>query len=448
VNWKPKLVALTPARFRPYWERLSRSPLGQRLVRGAFWSISGGFVSRGLALWASVIVARLLKKDVFGELGMVQSTLGMFTVFAGVGMGVTATKHVAEFRLRDPERAGRIIALSNQAAWVASLFMALVMFCLASWLARVTLRAPNLEAAVRVSSGLLLLSGINGAQTGTLAGLEAFRAIARLNLITGLVSFPILLAGTWWHGLEGNLWAMGVTTAIGCGLNHAAVRRETRRAGIPTSRYWRRDDLPVLWKFTLPSALATVMVGPVHWVCCTLLFIQPGGRGEMGAFNGTNQWFNALLFLPTLLGQSVLPMMAEQLGSAGKHQGLRLMKLSIKLNSLVALPMLLLSLISPWIMGLYGHGFRGEWPTLVVVLVTAALLAVQTPVGQMITASGNIWPGFWMNLGWAAVYLASTWFLLSWGALGLATARLVAYLVHAVWTTWYAFRLLARTTAT
>jgi len=31
----------------------------------------------------------------FGELGVIQSTVGMFGVFAGLGLGMTATKYVA-----------------------------------------------------------------------------------------------------------------------------------------------------------------------------------------------------------------------------------------------------------------------------------------------------------------------------------------------------------------
>jgi O-antigen/teichoic acid export membrane protein len=444
VNWKARLVAATPRRWRVYWERLERSPLGERLARGAFWSVAGGVVSRGLSLVAWIVVARLLKQEAFGEIGMIQSTVGIFGVFAGVGMGITATKHVAEYRLRDPERAGRLITLSNQIAWVASVAVAVGLWVLAPWLAEQTLARPSLASALRIASGLLFLGGIQGAQTGALAGLEAFRTIARLNLFTGLISFLLLSLGTWWGGIAGTLWALNATTAIGCLLNHAALRQEMNRAGLPRGRAWGRQDLPVLWKFTLPSALGALMGAAVHWVCCSLLVRLPSGYGEMGAFNGANQWFIALLFLPTLLGQSVLPLMAEQLGLAQHHQGRRLLGLSIKINALVVIPVVLISLLSPWIMALFGHTFRSEWPTLVVVLLTAALLAIQTPVGQIITASGRVWPGFWMNVGWAIVYLTATHAWVHYGALGLATARLAAYSAHTVWAMWYGFRILRR----
>ena len=69
-----------------------------RLADGVLWSFTGTAISRGLNLLAMVLVARMVGKVGFGELGAVQSTIGMFAVFAGFGMGITAMKHVAELR--------------------------------------------------------------------------------------------------------------------------------------------------------------------------------------------------------------------------------------------------------------------------------------------------------------------------------------------------------------
>ena len=64
-----------------------------------FWTFAGTVISRGLMFVATVAVARILGKTAYGELGMIQSTVGMFSVFAGFGLGLTATKYVAELIL-------------------------------------------------------------------------------------------------------------------------------------------------------------------------------------------------------------------------------------------------------------------------------------------------------------------------------------------------------------
>ena len=144
------------------------SPLAYRLARGAFWSLVGSLISRGLGLLAGVLVARLLGKHDYGQLGMVQSTTGMFGIFAGFGMGLTANKHVAEFKNQDPARAGRIICLSSLISWITGGLLTLILLVFAPWLARTTLGSANMTGLLQAGAWLLLLGGVNGAQTGAL----------------------------------------------------------------------------------------------------------------------------------------------------------------------------------------------------------------------------------------------------------------------------------------
>ena len=111
------------------WEFFGRSP-----ARG----------SRGFLLAASVVCARFLGKEGFGALGMIQSTAGMFGVFAGLGLGLTATKYVAEFRRQDPTRAGRILALSASTAFVSGGAITVLLILLAPYLAKHVLATPQL----------------------------------------------------------------------------------------------------------------------------------------------------------------------------------------------------------------------------------------------------------------------------------------------------------------
>jgi len=440
---KRYVVGNLPAFLQPWWAKLEASPLGYRLARGTFWSLAGALISRGLWLFASILVARMLGKTGFGELGIIQSTLGMFGVFAGLGMGVTANKHVAELRLRDPVRTGRIIALSSAAAWCSGLLMAGVIIIFAPWLASRTLAAPQLGPLLRTGSVLLALGAVNGAQTGVLSGFEAFKRIAAINFYAGLASFPLLLGGVRWWGLAGAVWALIGSQALNSWLSFLAIRREAAIVGVPLGFVGCAQESRVLWGFSLPAVFCGALGGPISWVCNTLLVNQPTGYAEMGVLNAANQWFTALLFLPTVLGQAVLSMLSERLGNNDTVRSTRVLSFSIRLNAIAVFPLVAVgSLLSPYIMASYGRGFGGSWLTLCFVLVTAAVLAVQVPVGQIIVAAGRMWLGALMNLGWGMCFIALTWAFLSWGALGLACARLIAYLLHATWTFLFAFHLI------
>lgn len=443
VNLKARALCACPEFLRAYWERIEASPLGFRLAKGAFWSMAGAVISRGLMLAASVFVAQMLGKTGYGELGMIQSTVGMFGVFAGFGLGLTATKHVAEFRRSDPERAGRIIGLSELVAMGTGGLMALGLFIFAPWLAEHTINAPHLAGVLQIGALILFISALNGAQTGALSGFEAFKTIAYVNLFVGLISFPIIVGGAYFGGLTGAVWAMAINLCFNWLLNHLALRKEAQRYMVPFTLRGCSRELSVLWRFSLPAVLAGSMVGPVDWICSALLVNQPDGYGEMGIYSAANQWYAMLLFLPGLLGSVVLPVLSERLGQKETNQSMKTMVLAIKANALLVLPLVLLaSIASPYIMGLYGEGFRSGWPTLVVVLLTTGLLAVQTPIGQIIAASGKMWIGFAMNMGWAIIFVLGTLLLVNKGSLGLATARAVGYVFLATLVYGYAMRLL------
>jgi len=107
----------------------------------------------------------------------------------------------------------------------------------------------------------------------------------------------------------------------------------------------------------------------------------------------------------------------------------------MKLNGIIVIPCALgLSFASPLLMRMYGAGYSHSWSTLIAAVWTAAIMGIITPVGDVIAASGRMWLGFVTNVGWAAVFVVTTVFLVHWGSLGLASSRLIAYAVHAIWT--------------
>ena len=419
--------------------------LRARFARGIFWAVSGALISQALTLGASVIAARLLGKVQFGELGMIYSTLGMFGVLAGFGLGTTATKHIAEFRSGDPERAGRILGLSSVVAWVSSLITALLIVSLAPWLSRTALSAPHLADALRIGATLLFFNAVNGAQTGALSGFEAFREIAGLNLIRGAITFPLVVGGVWLADLNGAVAGLSLAAAAGCAVTAVAIRRKAAAHSIRISYRGLRRELPILWRFSLPAVLASSLVGPAMWCSSTFLVASRNGYAEMGVFSAANQWRNAVLFLPGLIGQVMLPVVSDLWGQNRFRETRKLLLGATALCLLAAGPILLpMFLVRRQIMSMYGASFASRGAVLPMTGSAAALIAVQSPAATLVVAASRMWAGAAMNAAWALVLLGSSWYFLraNWGADGLAAAYLVAYAAHSIWTFGFAAAIL------
>jgi O-antigen/teichoic acid export membrane protein len=427
-------ISSCPLFLRRHLNRLQASPVGYRLAKGAFWSLIGTSISRVLALGSSIIVARMLGKSSFGQLGIIQSTVGMFGVFAGMALGLTVNKYVAEFRAKDRAKAGGIIILSNSLALVSGTAMAILLMIFAPWLSRHTLAAPQLARPLAISSLVLLFSAVAGTQTGALAGFEAFKEIARINFLSGLTTVPLMVGGAWLMGLNGAVWGLVGSQAIIWALSFFGVRKEARRAGVPLRQRTHAREWSLLWQFSLPAVLGSVMIIPADWLCNAMLVNQPHGFAQMGLLSAANQWYYALLFLPGVLGQASLPVFSERHGQRNISDVIRILSLSTKINAAVAAPLVVLgSLASPYIMAFYGKNFIEGWPTMVVVLVTAGLVAIQTPAAQILTAFGRMWVLSAMNFCWACCFLSLTYLLVHHGSIGLVTARMIAHVLHTGW---------------
>src|ERR1035437_408753 len=445
MSVKSLISAVCPSSVESLFKRIERSPIGNRLAKGVFWSMAGVAISRGLMVAAAVLAARILGKTDYGKLGMIQSTFGMFGVFAGFGLGMTGTKYVAEFHRSDPGRAGRIIALSVLVAIVSGGVMALGLFIFAPWLAAHTMDAPQMAGALRIGSLTLFVSALTGAQTGALSGFEAFKTIAYVNLGVGILSFPIFVCGTWFGGLTGAVWALALNMGVNWLLNHVALRKEARRYNTPFTLKKCALELPILWKFSLPAVLSGAMVGPVNWICSALLVNQPHGYGEMGIFSAANQWRALIIFVPAAMSQVILPMLSSFAGLNDQSSYFKLLRITILINIAVCLAVAIpIALGARWIMSSYGPGFReGSW-VLVCLALSSVLVALNNVVGLAIVSRGQVWMGLLFNSLWAIalIMFSYIWIRSGHGALGLALANLIAYLLHSIWQSTYAFRLI------
>ena len=403
--------------------------LRARFSLGVFWSLAGAVISRGFTLGASIVCARLLGKTGFGELGMIQSTVGTFGIFAGLGLGLTATKYVAGLRQQDPGRVGRILALSAMAALISGIIMTALLVAMSPFLARNIFAAPHLAGPLAVGAGLVFFGALNGAQTGALAGFEAFQTIARVNVFAGLTSFPLIVLGVWRWGIQGAVWGTVAAMAINWALNNRALRREGVRSGISYKFAGFYKEWRILHRFTLPAFLASIVVGPAMRICNTLLVHQPEGYAQLGLYTAADRWRLLILFVPTSVFGMVVPVLSNLYGAGDLLGFKRVFRANVLLNSGLALASALIVIVlAPRIMSVFGKPFHSGWPILAILAFSALPEALNTVLGHPLIVADAMWWRCGFDLLLAALLVGSAFvFIPRWGAVGLASAYFLAF---------------------
>lgn len=409
------------------------SGLSSRLAHSASWALVGAVVGRGISMLSYIWVARLLTQAVYGEFGILRSTINMFTVFAGMGLGATASKYIAQYRNTDATKAGDIYTLSNILIFfIAAVFSALLFF-FSSYIANYSLHAPDLSDEIKIGAIVLFFITVNSVQNGALAGFEDFKSIAVNTFVSCCIQATLLIAGCYWKGIYGMLIGWGVGCFSCYLLNRRSIRIQLIKYKISTAvHHIRKTDLMVLWRFSLPALLASIMVGPVLWWTKTFL-VSHSNYEEMAIFDVAEQWYTMVLFVPSTLAQIILPMLTNVLEEGSPRQYLKLIKFNLSINILISLILsVLMVLIGPYVMGIYGKGFV-DTHTLTLMMAATVASSACNVVGQVIASRDKMWHGFGFNFVWAVWIILFTFLFVGYydmGAKGLALAIFLGYLSH------------------
>lgn len=405
-----------------------------RIAKGAFWGTMGTIATRSITIILSFVLARILGKEGFGEYGIINNTAVMISSFAGLGIGSTVTRYVASLKVREPKRAGKIIGLSSIITWVSAIIYSGVFIYFAPWLATTTLGAPQLAPMLQISSISIGFGVVNSVQVSTLTGLESFKVNSILNTIFGIIQSVLVVILAWYAGVKGAVLGLAFASGFTVITYYIVSRQDLNKARIKITFKEAWTEWRILVKYSLPAFLSTITVGPVIWASNAFLANQPNGYGELGIFNAAIQWDTFVRFFPALVATAVLPVMSDLYGRGDKKGSINVMWKMMRITAIIVIPLaILISAFSALIMRAYGKTFVGGHLVIVIVVFTTVFSSISAHLGTFITAAGKMWVGFALNAIWGLTFLIFSYYMVKWGAKGLASAKLFAYTLHFVW---------------
>jgi O-antigen/teichoic acid export membrane protein len=414
------------------WAKLVSASPRARLARGGVWMLAGIGAQQATSLVSYIAAARVLGVSGFGELTLVRSTTAAFIVLATSHLGLSATRYVAELRVTDPDRAGRVLGLVLTTG-LASGAVATALFFVAGLTAVLDVaRVPQLGGALAVGSALIVLSAIGIVQTGALTGLEAFRAASAQLALEGVMAGVGTVVGALTAGVTGAVTGLVLATLIACVIRSRVLSAKCRAAGITIRFRGAADERATLWRFVLPSWLYGVSTQPFEWLSRLLLARGPGGLTDVGVFSAAFSWSQALLLVPAQVGRAAMPILTEQhaKGDAGGFGRI----LGETLLAAVAFLVVAGGLVvagSRWIMAAYGSAFTDGTTVLAVLVLSSLGTALLLLLRIAHLAAGRAWSQAVIGLVWGATLVGTFMLAGARDAVGLAIAHLVAAVVAA-----------------
>ena len=400
------------------------------------WSISwltlASVLERAAALLQAVLVARALGVTEYGVYGLLVGTIGFAASIAGLQMGLTATVFIARHLTHEKAKATHAIRFANRFAAGVSVVFLLATLPFSERIAAWLLKTPDQSHAVAAACVFTVLSVISGIQDSIIQGFEDFRSVALARLATiAATLLPIYPAGVRF-GLVGVLAVLVGGSLLKWLL---LLRRQTvlsRVAGLPNRGEGIRTR-EMLWGFSVPSMLASLLTGFVGWAGTVALSRGTLGFETVAVVTASTQWRSPILLLSASVATVAVPMLSRQ-HAAGDLRAMRdTQRLLLLWNGGgAALAAVLIVLPARFLLGLYGPEFVGGVSIFALLVASAIPQVISNLYLQQLVAQGRMWLQLWMYL-WLVVptavgYLAA---IPIWGGVGFAMTNLFAWTIFA-----------------
>jgi O-antigen/teichoic acid export membrane protein len=418
-------------------------PAGPGLRRRLWLGFSRNLVTavfvQGSTLALNLFAARALPVRVFGDFLMMLTTLATAGGIGQLASGYTATKYLAEFRVTDPARAGRILALCSIVAMSGALLTALVLGGSAPWLASQWLKAPHLTVSLVIVAVAAVFVVMNGQRTGVLNGLEAYTPLARIGVVSGVTYGAFGMLGVYLAGLNGGLIGIGASACVQWVLLGRGASHALRHHGIDVRFSDALREKPKVVHFALPASLGGLVSMSAVWLAAGLLVRNPDGGEQLALFGAANSFRVMVLFLPLVVCSVGTTLLNNQLGNEGGYRRVFWGTLGLAVGS-AGFGAVVMVVLGAQLLQVFGSEFEPASSALRVLMVAALAEASANNIYQVVQSHAQMWRSLCLIVIPRDTALVTLAFFLTptYGADGLAIAYACAWtlalLIVATWT--------------
>lgn len=355
------------------------------LFQDSFWAVFGSGLGNALLLLAGIVIARILGKDLYGEYGMVKTTMFHIASFSTLGLGFTSTKYIANAVVCSQGNLRGIIRTSIIATFGFSLCLCILLFIFADNLA-LYIEEPKSSAAFRALGIIIVFRAVNTICTGLLSGYKQFKRVGINSIVTGLIMLALASVLTYIFGLLGSFISLAIAQFINALLNFTAIFKEYKKGIDEQCHNGLNKDMLI---FTIPVAIQEFSWTLCNWGA-TMILTKYFSFGEVGLWTVASQWNAIILFIPQLLLNVVLSHLSSL--SKDKNSHTRMLKRMLVINFICSfIPFIVVYILADLISSFYGPTFSGLSEVIRVLTFSTIIVSLSNVFHSSLLSEGRNW---------------------------------------------------------
>lgn len=382
-------------------------------------------VSKAQIFIVAIVLSRFFSVQEFASFGVVLTVIGLVSVFAAVGLGPAIVRFVA----KDVNASKRNVIASSALsvnAFLSLILCSFLFFSVSVIEAELGYVVNGFDLALRIVCPGIFLLLLAQVCISFLNGLQRFDLLAKCQMIVAIVSLPLQLGLSFLYGLQG--FAIGFLISNLMLLSTLAYY--IFKDQLLTAFEFNLEECRHLLAFSFPSFLSGIWPMPIMALAFWSISHHQEAALQAAILTSANQVFAVLYFLPVMVAQVLMPKIASQ--QSESNQSTILKQLLRKLVPAVIVLSVVLCLLSPIFPWLFDFDMQSTIWVFIAVVLTVAIVSIQTQIDHFNVGSGRVWLHFWLNTFWGVIFLIAILYMDIWGALGIVLARLLAYFARSI----------------
>lgn len=357
-----------------------------KFFQDSFWAVFGNGMGYALLLLAGIIIARLLGKDIYGEYGLVKTSLFYIASFATFGIGYTSTKYIAQYVQMNKDV---LFVLTKRLLTISLIFSfatCLLLFIFAGKFSEFA-GDERLITPFRYLGIIVVLRAMSVTGAGIISGYKKYKILAFNNIVSGGIMLVLCFPLTYYFGLKGSLFTLLVSQLVIAVMNLLCVLRINSKNVIRNAEVHSIKYGSIL-KFSFPVALHEMSYTFFN-LLGTLMFSRYSSLGEFGLFTAVFQWNTVILFVPGLLSNVILSYLSGDAHNKYHHHTINKMLLVNLICSFI--PFLAVFIMSDLIVSLYGASFVEMKSVLNIFIFSTIFLSLIQVYQANLLSEGKTW---------------------------------------------------------
>lgn len=384
-----------------------------KLFKGFIATLLGSGASKCILVIATFVSSNMLGKMAFGEMSFVRNTLNMILCICALNFTSLCTKFTAEAEKSD-ESLQRLFLLFLFSI-VISFVLGILLLILPNNLLLTFLSTETVVRFFKIIGVLLPLFILQPLIEGVLRGLKLFNLIGLVQTLTSVVYLIFVIIGIKLGELNGAL--IGVILYYGV---YSIVSLVLLYIKTPfKSQLYRlngfRSQKNVLWTMILPVFFMSFIDAPIMWLAQVILS-KAGSMESVGSMTAIMQVRNLAMLIPGYFTNTYLSF-ASEMNAEKKYNEYyaQFSKVERTYCLIGIICFLLLSVLAPLILSLYGKEFSSDWPIMIVANAAIPILMLISLYRMDLIVNGHQRYLLYLSLTWNCVWIAMLLMMIKYG---------------------------------